>query len=185
MSQLYVPGPVQIFVGTGAGGAYQFLGYSEQETGTRFDSAWEDVYSDATGPMIPLDTQYFGEQAYISSTLTKYNEAILQQLTPRVPGLTAGAMANGEVGTLMLTEGYAVKLFLYCPYSQKSVFSLGGMVAGYVFAASWLADSFEVPLSVRVKKPRIVMRCIPVANTVQGTSILYTTSLPNPLPSIN
>ena len=185
MSQLYVPGPIQIFVGTGASGAYQFLGWSEQETGTRFDSAWEDVFADVSGPMVPLDVQYFGEQGYVSSTLTRYNEAVLQLLTPRVPGLTAGQMQNGQVGTLMITEGYAIKLFLYCPYISKTVFAAGSMVGGYVFGAAWLADTFEVPLSVRVKKPRIVMRAVPVWNAPAGTALLYSTSLPNPIPSIN
>ena len=182
-SQLYVPGPVQIFTGTGGAGAYQFLGWSEQETGTRFASRWEDVHSDVSGPMVPHDVQYMGEEAYVSVTLTRYVESVLTTMSARLPGLTPGAMASGQLGSLMLGENFAVKLLLFCPYSAKTVFSTT-MVPGYVFSAGWLMDDFEVPLSVRVKKPRLVFRCVPVINVVTGTSQLFSTVMPSPLPSV-
>lgn len=185
-SQLYVSGPVQISVGTGASFAYEFLGWTEGDLVVSLGSDWEDVIADYGGPRLPVDVQYFGEQAFIPFTLVRFQFLVLNKLTARLADATAGGtpgtMATGELGSLMLAEGHAVPLLLYSPYVLKSAFS-ATMPGGYLFGAAWLVDNFDHPMSSRVTRPRCVMRAIEVWNPVANTAVLYSRTLPSPLPT--
>lgn len=186
MSQGYVSGPCFVFVGTGTSGALTFLGLSERGVELQLAASYLDVICDASGPTVPLDSQFMGEQAYMSMTLNKYNEGVLQKCAGRRvgPSVTAGAIEADGLGSLMIAQGYAYQIFLYAPYNTLA-FQTATIVPGYVFGAGWLHDQFTVPLSVVLKAPRVIFRAIPVWNTVALTASLYTNTLPSPLPTIN
>lgn len=193
MSQNYVSGPCFVFVGTGTSGALTFLGLSERGVDVQLAASYEDVICDASGPRVPVDAQFMGEQAFISMTLNRYNELVLQACAARTgpnggsgnpdPNV-AGEITQNLLGSLMIAEGFAYSLFLYAPYGTKS-FQSATIVKGYTFGAAWLHDQFTVPMSVVVKQPRVVFRAIPVWNTVDLTALLYTNALPSPLPTNN
>jgi hypothetical protein len=194
MSQLYVPGPAQIFVGTGASGAYVFLGFSESDVRISLSAEFEDVNADYGG-RVAVDSQYMGEQAFASFDIIRYSEAVYNALAARTasagsitagmaPGsIAAGSVTGAGIGTLMLAEGAAVPICIKSPYVVKSAFS--GMNAGYTFGAAWLDGSVDHSLSARVKKPRMSMRCLPIWNVTAGTAILYTNTIPGSLPALS
>ena len=186
MSQGYVPGPLRIFVGTGTSAAYEFLGYTQDGVQLQLLAAYEDIMSDFGGPAIPVDSQFMGEHGYISATLNKYNESVLQKLAARRQGVggsvVAGRIESNGLGSLMVAEAYAVKILLLCPYAAKT-FQSSSIVPCYEFSAGWLHDDFTVPLSVRLKAPRIILRVVPVWNAATLSATLYTNVLPDPVPS--
>jgi hypothetical protein len=96
-----------------------------------------------------------------------------------VPGSTE---TNG-MGSLMIAQGYAFPLLLYCPYSTQT-FQSATITPGYLFGASWLHDDFEVELGVRVKRPRLIFRAIPLWTPTSLSSVLYTTTITS-IPAIN
>lgn len=185
MSQGYVPGPAQVFVGTGASAAYEWLGYSQDGVDVQLIASYRDVFSDFGGPDVPVDSQFMGESGFISMTLNKYNETVLQELAGRRvgTGITPGQIEAQGLGSLMIAEGYAYPICIKCPYNTKS-FQTGLIVPGYAFSAGWLHDNFEVRLSVIMKAPRLIFRVLPVWNGVNLTASLYTNTLPT-LPSID
>ena len=184
-SIIHVNGPCQIFVGVGESQALTWLGYTEDAVQLTLASSFEDVHADFGGPRVPVDVQWMGEQAFISMTLIKYHETVLQQCVARLPAGTPGAAASNTVGSLMQTEGIAYPIFIYSTYSTKTVYTAPAMVPCYLFGAGWLHDNFDVPLGVTTKKPRCIFRAIPVWNTSTLSNVLYTNTLPSPLPTID
>lgn len=184
MSQGYVPGPVQVFVGTGTSAAWEFLGYSQDGVNLQLVGATEDVMCDVSGPLLPIDVQQMGEQAFISLTLNKYNEPVMQKMARRRfgAGVVPGAIEANGLGSLMIAESYAVPILLLFPYRSKT-FQSGTIVPCYNFSAGWLNDDFTVPVSVRLKALRVNFRAIMVWNSVALTSVLYTNTLPSPVPT--
>lgn len=186
MSQGYVPGPCQIFAGVGNAGAYVFVGYSEDGVKIRLNASYEDIVSDFGGPVKPVDAQFMGEDGYFMMTLNKYNEAVLQTILKRRvgSGVTAGAIEANGLGSLMVAQGYYFPCCLVAPYSVQS-FQSATMVPGYTFSVCWLHDDFEVDISVRLKRPRLIFRAIPLWNSTALTATLYTNTIPGSLPSVN
>lgn len=179
MSQVYVPGPVQIYTGTGTAAAWEFLGWSEQGVNFREMASFRDVRSDVSGPEMPLDVQYFGGQAYVSGSFSRYNESTMQKVLKRRvgSGVTAGAIESNGLGAMMVAQGYAFPLCIYCPYSTLA-FQSGSIVAGWNFPSAWLSDEFNVDLSVLYKSPRLIFRAIYTWNAVAGSALLYTNTIP-------
>lgn len=186
MSQGFVPGPCQVFVGTGTSKAWEFLGLSEDGVQLQLLSSFEDIYNDAGGPMVPIDVQWMGEQAYMSMTMNKYNESVLQKCAARRvgTGIVPGACEVNGLGSLMIAEGFAYPILLLFPYRAKT-FQNNVIVPCYNFSAGWLQDDFSIPLSVRLKRPRVIFRAIPLWDTLTLQYVLYTNVLPDPLPSVN
>lgn len=186
MSQGYVPGPCNIFVGTGASAAWEFLGFSQDGVQLQLIAAYKDIFCDASGPAVPLDVQFMGEHGFISATLNKYNETVLQKCAGRRigSGVTAGSIEANGLGSLMIAESYAYKILLLFPYSAKS-FQTGVIVPCYNFSAGYLHDNFDVPLSVSLKAPRVIFRVLPIWNTITLSAVLYTNTLPSPVPTVD
>lgn len=183
-TQGYVPGPTQIFTKTGAAGAWQFLGYSEDGVQLQLLAAFEDILSDFGGPAVPVDVQFMGEHGYGSCTLNKYDESVLKTLSGRRFGVSVvpGAIEANALGSLMIAQSFAYQVLFLSPYNGLS-FQSGSIVPCYLFSAGWLNDDFTVPISVRLKRPRCVFRFIPVWNSITLTATLYTNTLPSPVPT--
>lgn len=185
-SQIYVPGPNFIFTGTGGAGAYEFLTYTEDAVDISFNASFSDVRADFGGPSVPVDTQFMGEQAFISFRCLRYDETVIQHCMSRISqnaglGAQPGIVASNTLGTLMISQGGAYKLFVYSPYSTISFFNT--MIKGFVFGASYLHDNFGFQSGVIVKKPQCVFRALPVWTPSTLSAVLFSTTLPSPLPS--
>lgn len=193
-SQGFVPGPAQVFISQTTtitysppaitGGTWTFVGYSENGVETRFRSVFEDVYSDPMGPAIPLDQQWMGEDAWTSMILNKYDEAVLGTLMKRRVGssVVQGAIEANGLGGLMIAQGYIFSLLVLAPYNVLA-FQSASIKPCYLFAASYLADEASVPTSIRLKRPQVTFRSVPVMNTTTLQAVLYTNTVPSPTPT--
>jgi hypothetical protein len=167
-----VTGPVQIFVGTGADGALQFLGWSETGVRVTLNGEFEDVLCDIGGPKIGTDVIYQGIDAHITCDVIKYDEAVLTALQARVFSGTSGGIAANTIGALMVSQSQGQRLLLNCPYSTI----YNDMIAAYNFLATYLEGPVDVETGTKVKKARCVWRAIPVWAATGGTATLWNTS---------
>ncbi len=181
MSQLYVPGPAQLFVGTGASRALQFLGYTQEGVNINFRGNWAPVISDVLGPTTPIDRQYFGSGADFTFRLTEYNESVLSLYAAGTFGGTLGTLTANQSGSLLVAESLGFPFVIRAPYAVKTVFST--MVSGYYFPVTAMDDEM-VPISTRTKLPEVTVFAQWVADQTTLTATLYNTTLPS-LPSIN
>lgn len=110
--EIKVDGPALIKVGTGASGALEQLGYTENGTDVEFRGYHGDVPGDEhggdQGP--PIDVQYFGEIVIVRLTFTKFDVAIANKVSARVRGATFGTPATP--GTLMFDSDNCFRLLI-------------------------------------------------------------------------
>ena len=105
-STVHTLGPARIRVDTGAANALEELGYSAEGVTIREEARRLDVPGDENGGSegVPIDIQYLGQIHFVTFELTKYDELILDKLTPRIYGGTAGT--EGTIGTLLVANGF-------------------------------------------------------------------------------
>jgi hypothetical protein len=191
MSQGYVPGPCQVFTGTDTANpqadnspGLEFLGWSEEGVDIRFVAAYEDIVSDFGGPMVPVDTQFMGEHAFISMTLNKFNEPILLKVMGRRFGgsSTPGQIEMGGLGALMVAQQYSFQVLLNAPYASIHAYQSATAIKCYWFKACWLHDEFSRRMSVRLSRPACVFHAVPLWQQQSGDPLpyanLYSTSPP-------
>lgn len=154
MTQPYVTGAVHIFVGPmdvqskatnaqgGGGGSPRYLGTCEAYPTFAIRPAFFPLFNDITGPVIPYDMAFVGEEAFTSANLTLWDEEVYKSIASRPThgGIGSGTPDRGfngyfDMGTLMIHEGMAFALYLLFPYSVIQAYR--GMPAGYKFHASW------------------------------------------------
>src|SRR5438105_3720161 len=118
MAKPYVTGPCAIYCGIGALYAPIFLGHSERGVRIRIAPEYEPVHNDLGG-RVPIDWLYEGETAIISADLTRFNEAVYELIAARPRTSTLGSVPGvnvpGDIGTMMITEGFAYPLWLVFP----------------------------------------------------------------------
>lgn len=104
-----VPGPVQVWVGTGSAAAMEFFGYTRGGVRITEQAFWDELKSDVSGgergPM--ADAQFLGEQHTVDVEMAQYTEAILNKLLLRV-----NAGATRVPGMLMNCSGAYFRLAL-------------------------------------------------------------------------
>lgn len=169
-------GPAELYVGTGSGGALEFLGWSEAGMRFNFDAEFEDVMSDISGTRIPFDVQFMGIQAFMSGDLTVYNEPIFNKLLVRVPGGSVGTIGAGHIGHLLNLEGGGVRTLINAPYAAKAAFT-ATMQKAWNFPRAHLISPTEIDVGTRVKKIRFIFRAIPTWNQLTGEATLYDDSI--------
>jgi hypothetical protein len=182
MSQLYVPGPAQLFVGTGNSQALVFLGYTQEGVDINLRGNWLPVISDVAGPTTPIDRQFFPESADFTFRLTEYNEQVLQAYACRTFGGIAGALQANQAGSLLVQENLGFPFAIRCPYAVKTAFS-ATMVSGYYFPVTAVDDDI-VPISTRTKLPQLTVFAQWSISQVNLNGSLYSNTLPT-LPSVN
>lgn len=140
MAQGYVRGPTHIYCGVGSGGAAVYLGTAERSPRISIRPSWSPYYNDIAGQKIPYDWGFDGEEAFVVSDMTRWNQSVLAALQARprtvIGGSTPGLNVAGEIGSMMITEGLAVGLWLLFTYTSKAAYAT--QLAGYRFPATWL-----------------------------------------------
>jgi hypothetical protein len=161
----FVTGPCGAFVRLSS--TPVFLGHCERSPSVQIRPYYSPVFSDFAGQRVPLDEIYDGEDAVISLDLTRYNEAVYTAMAARPSGMSPlgpnaprGANAPGDIGSLMLLEGYTFDLWLTFPYAAKAVFSSGAtggpMPAGYHMPACYLEGPDDLgPLGTTARRLRL------------------------------
>ncbi len=165
MAQPYCTGPVLIYVQPAGFGSPQFFGTAERFPQQQITPEWEPVYNDMSGQRLPLDILYEGEEAYVTADVTRWNERLMASMMARPSGLgTRGRNVFGDIGSIMVLEGFAFPLWLRFPYSAKAVFqnaANGPMPDGFHFLAAHLKgpDSYT-GLGTGPKKIRCIWHCM-------------------------
>lgn len=173
MAQLYTTGPVWLFVAV-PGGTLSFLGFGEEAPTIEILPRQRNVRSDASGE-VPFDKSFQGKEATTSVVLNYHNKTILEacESIPYETGrTTSGSYSARDMGTLMLTEGRA--LSLYVLFSNQGDPTMPGMPGGYRFPNNTAIDG---PI---VKKPgsheekiSLVFRSVPIFNPNDKSFTLY------------
>lgn len=195
MAQLYSTGPAHVFVGPGTGVSpgistipALYLGTCEVSPQIEIAPHFEAVHNDLGG-VVPFDEIYEGEEAFIDLDLNRFNEVTYATIAARPSGFTAGpargANTAADVGTLMLTEGKNLILWVVFPFFAKAVMRAGGMPAGYRFPACTLKGPDRLsPVGTRARKIHLLFHALRTWSPTTGAFLLYDHSVSG-LPPIN
>jgi hypothetical protein len=185
MSQLWCPGDCRIYLGFVTPGYpsqstsnsvpasvnnanAKFLGWCEEAPEIDVQQKWVPVFTDVGGNQVPTDKSWQREIGFIGMSLSQFNRFPYYSATyqPRPATSLAGVdnpafrglASPGDVGTLMLTEGQAIVIYVQFPYAVKPAMGGGagppaGMEQGYRFFAGTLEGFDPGPTGT---KPQIV-----------------------------
>lgn len=198
MAQLYVTGPAHFYVGSvsPSGGVLSalYLGTCEREPEPcEIAPEWEPEWNAIGGSKIPFDVSYQGEQAFIGADLNRFNEGVYLALAARPgTGSPPGTNAPGDRGTLLLTEGLAVAVWMVFPFggglpgfAGKPVQIGGGLFGGYRFPACYVKGPDKLGrLSTRSRKTFVLFHALSTWNPATMTFTCYDFNLAG-LPAIN
>lgn len=145
MAQLWTTGPAHCFVGpyNCGPGAANYLGTADDPPEIDVRPYEEEVFADQGGDKVAFDSSDQGQDALISYNFVRFNQLTMQAITslPNASSAIAGAPTSargtylpGDMGTLAMTEGQAITVFVLFPYAAKPFFGGGTtMVPGYRF----------------------------------------------------
>lgn len=196
MAMPYVAGPCHIYVGVGAttpidlvaavaaplaAASIRYLGTCEQAPSIRINPRWVPVMNDITGPAMPYDQMWCGEDADAVGDLTIWNEAVYTKLgaRPNFEENTRGIYGAQDMGSLMVTEGFAYPVYFHFPYNTKAPYTNSSAPAGYRFYAGWMAGPDEIMPGTKPNKRRVVFHFQPIYKCSDGTIKLYDHTLTN------
>lgn len=167
---IHVNGEARVMTGTGASAALELFGVSVEGVEINFKLSTEDVIVDTTGPKVPLDVQYFLEEADINFDLVWYDGAILTKVLGRL-GVGSGTGSAGIAGimdapgTLILqNNAYTRLLIMSIPASQ----GLSGAEPCHNFPTAWLNDTDTFRVGTRKTIHRQSWRAIPMVTSTTG-----------------
>ncbi len=175
MAQPYSTGPAHIFIGVGPGGAPIYLGTCEGAPRIEHRAALEPVMNDISGPRVPFDKMWVGEEAMVSVDMTRWNEPVRALALSRwqrggvIPRGTENTFARG---TLLITEGMAFGLWVLFP---NSIFNpaMATLPNGYRYPAAWVETPESLEPGVRPYKTRMVFSALGVYTPAVGGFLLY------------
>lgn len=187
MAQPWVSGPVHIYVSFDglspfaypAKSDIKYLGMCEQAPQRTTVANHQPLMTDATGPAVPYDQMFVGETGIIAGQLVVWNEVILNLIRTRpFFGGTPGTFAAGSIGTLLLTEGYTMHLWLMYQYYSKAIFGGdGATVRGYHYPCVTLVGPDQDDLGAKINRRHVQFQAWPAFKLSDGTSILYDTTM--------
>lgn len=189
MAQLYSTGPAHLFVGaiTTGGVTPFYLGTAEVKPQIEIVPQFEPVHNDLGGA-VPFDKSYEGEEAFIGADLNRYNEAVYAGLAARpnslVPGAIRGLNTALDVGTLMLTEGKNIVVWVVFPFFVKAAMRAGGMPAGYRFPGCTVVGPDKLETGTRARKVHLLFHALRQWSPVTGAFLLYDHNVSG-LPAVN
>jgi hypothetical protein len=173
-SGIWVAGPTELWVGTGSGGALEFLGWSTPEGFRgRITPLSSPIRCDLAGEM-PLDVQDMGEVVHLFGDLAVWDEVVLRACQTRNPAARGfvGVKAAGSIGALLKAEGRAFRTLLFPPYALTKPSQAGQTI--YNLLSSWLKGPDEVgPIGTHQKIVRVFIEAIPVYYPLTGDFVTY------------
>lgn len=157
-----VPGPVQVWVGTGAAGAMEFFGYTRGGVRITEQAFWDELKSDASGgergPMV--DAQFLGQVHNVDVEMAQYTESILSKLALRV-----NAASTLAPGMLMTCSGAYFRLGLLATNFTRN------------YTRVLIMDPIDHgPIGFTSKYPRVNFTCLQEPSATAGTNgapVLY------------
>jgi hypothetical protein len=203
MTQLWCPGQCDIYLGyvtpgtpatsgsaatpaTVSNANAAFLGWAEEAPDIEVTELYEPVYTDPGGNQVPTDKSWQREIGHVGILLSKFNRFPFFAATD-MPACAAALAGNdvvtnrglalpGYVGTLMLTEGQAVVVYVKFPYAAKPAFGGGGgppagMEQGYRFFGGTLMSFDPGATGTKPQKVGLEYECLGYPFT--GTNTAY------------
>lgn len=121
-----IGGPTQIFVGTGAGNALQFLGYTVNGAEITAENVMEDVPGDQGGGdgAIPIEIQVFGQLHRLHLEFSKWDINVFNLLTAAINQNGVGSISAGFSaipGTLFFANNAAFRLLVKPPLTAQLI----------------------------------------------------------------
>lgn len=112
---VFVPGPADIKVGSGTGGALEELGYTARGADVRIQGYSVDVPGDQNGGEQgpPIEIEHLGTSAIVRIELTKFDKAVLDKLKAGLRGITPAAVP--DAGTLVFADARHFQLLIDSP----------------------------------------------------------------------
>jgi len=105
-------GPALVRVDTGASNALEDLGYSVDGVQIIERTFISDVYGDQNGGTDgpPIELQYMGQVDTVRMELSKFDDAVVDKIRPRLYGGTLGS--SGTAGTLIAAGSLGFRLLI-------------------------------------------------------------------------
>lgn len=166
-TDLHVFGPALVNVALD-GSTYTALGYSADGVRITLNSYSEDVISDDSGPAVPGDIQWMGQDARIVMDMVRFDKTTMEILKRRLRTSAVsseGLVPAAAVGTLLVTGGLYFGLQIYP--NQRT-----GLTAElpYKFPVCNVEGAIESPVGTRVRRTSLVFRAIPQGGTLYTRS---------------
>lgn len=172
--QPWSQGPNYISLGL-QGGALQFFGTAAYVPKPRIVRAYKALPNDVMAHQLPYDRSFQGEYAVVSMSMSRWDNALYALMAQPTLSGTPGTLGFGSLGTLMVFEGYAMKLGIQFPYQAISAFS--GMPQGYIFHAAMMeSDDISEEGGTEGQVLGLTFYCQSVYNVTTRGSSLYTTA---------
>lgn len=172
-TQTWTTGPAPIATGTGAAGAMQFFGFSEDGFEVRETTFFEPIHDDARGPRMAADQMALGKAIAISGRVITYDFAVLNAVRNRylVANGTPGGLVAGELGSLLETEGLTMAVMLKYPYSSKT--SYNGMDQGLRIPQAFVMGDIGYKVGTRAWVLTVAFVAIVNFNTSTNTGTVW------------
>jgi len=182
-SQPYVSGPSELYVYDGTN--WNFLGYSESGARIQWIRHYDEFISDKSGSKMPADKQFMGLGAMISADLTVFRHDTLNLARRTIAGRTFGAIANGDMGQLVMYQGNDFRFCLHQPYANPALWGgqnkFPNMPEYLHFWHTTLVDDSETAGTKR-KTVAVVFEATTYIDPCTGTGYFFDTN-PGTLPT--
>lgn len=167
MAQLYVTGPVHVYIKHVLDGTVRFLGHGERAPTIQLTPNLVPVKCDVGGEA-QFESIYSGEGATVRVDLVRYNMAVMNTIRVRsrstaFPAAVPGYDNPGMIGTLTLAEGAYYQLILVFPNAAKPFYQNavnGALPAGYRFKAAVMDPESQQPGSANPYKLSVSWTCL-------------------------
>lgn len=161
-TDLHVNGPAIVQVAL-TGGSYSNFGITEDGVDAEIRTYHEDVNTDDSGPGVPGDVQFFGEDATIRLNLIRWDNSVMNRVLALIRSGSTGQFAAADIGTLMIAASKYMSL-------KITSTARTGMTAepSLTFPYVWLSDSVTMKVGTRVSRYGMTFRAVPV------NGVLYT-----------
>lgn len=182
ISVLHATGPVDIWCQWESSPV--FLGFGTRAPHLEIRPVQNPVMCDLTAGA-PIDKVYASEVGVVSVELVRFNMIVVERLQSRASNTAVpvdigprGFNPPGRLGSLLVAEGCAPRLFLRFPYWSKQAMINARLPRGYRFlAATLMPDASDFGASDAVKI-RLTWECLPVLDTsVTNTFGVFGTKL--------
>lgn len=156
----HVSGPAIVSIAF-FGESYSDLGITVDGVGLGNEGAFEDVVSDDSGPIVPADVQYFGEQSRLRCEFIRWDETIFRKLESRIwtsaaLAKTVGAVRTVDIGTLMKAGKHTAGVHIAS--SART-----GLTAEqpWTYPCCYAENVIDFKVGTRVTRKVVTLRAIP------------------------
>jgi len=175
--QQYVSGPADLFVGTGADGALECLGFSEDDVRLEPGFPIRPVRTSMSGEAT-YDNQYMGLTVRCSIRLNLYDEEVLVKLMTVLGQGSAGSIPANSIGTLLRQEGKAPRLLVRSRYGAGQPGAaahptMDRMIPCFNFPAAHLVGQMACNIGTNVRMWQAAFEAIPLWNPIDGSAVVW------------